>query len=214
MKVEVSYVGSHTFHINTNDNQAGGARNLNVLSVAQLQQAQQNPSYLTQAVTNPFAGLIPNNAALNGATIQRQQLLLPYPQFQQVLVAQESVGRLWYDSVQVNVEKRYSSSLVLAAAYTFSKNLDATAFLNNQDAKPTKVLSASDRPQRLVVSGVYQLPFGKGRKYLGSVNRGWEQLVGGWEYNFHRHPAIRHAALFSWQCESDRQPSHQQRQLR
>ncbi len=184
VKVEASYVGSRSYDLNTNDNNTGGARNLNVLSVAQLQTAQANPSYLTQAVPNPFAGLIPNNPALNGATIQRSQLLLPYPQFGQVQETQESVGMLWYDSLQVNVEKRYSSNLVLAAAYTFSKNLDATAFLNNQDAAPTKALSASDRPQRLVLSGVYQLPFGKGRKFLGSVNRAWEQLVGGWEYNF------------------------------
>jgi hypothetical protein len=183
-KLDVSYVGSRAYHINIGDNQTGNARNINVNSVAQLQAAQANSTYFTQSVPNPFAGLIPNNPALNGATISRQQLLVPYPQFGAVQYAFESVGRLWYDSLQVSATKRYSSHLVLALAYTFSKNLDAINFLNGQDAKPVKELSASDRPHRAVLSGVYQLPFGKGRKFGGGVNRWQELLVGGWEYNF------------------------------
>ncbi len=39
VKVDASYVGSRTMDVNTNDNQAGGARNLNVLSNAQIAQA-------------------------------------------------------------------------------------------------------------------------------------------------------------------------------
>ncbi|MBV8830052.1 MAG: carboxypeptidase regulatory-like domain-containing protein [Acidobacteriaceae bacterium] len=183
-KLDVEYVGSRSYHINTNDNQAGPARDINANSAAQYAIAQQNPSYFNQSVPNPFAGLIPNNPSLNGATISRQQLLKPYPQFGTVQYAFESVGKLWYDSLQVSATKRYSEHLVLALAYTFSKNLDGTTFINPQDPRPTKQLASSDRPNRLVLSGVYQLPFGKGRKFLGNVNRGWEQLVGGWEYNF------------------------------
>jgi len=182
--VDASYVGSRSYDINTGDNQSGGARNLNVLSAGQLQQAQTNPSFLTQAVANPFQGLIPNNPGLNGATVARSQLLLPYPQFGQVLMAQESVGKLWYDSLQVNVTKRYSNSLTAAIAYTFSKNLEALSYINSQDPRPTKMLSASDRPHRLVLSGVAQLPFGRGRHFMKSASRPMEILLGGGEYNF------------------------------
>lgn len=183
-KLDVSYVGSRSYHINTNDNQVGPARDINANSAAQFALAQQNPAYFNQSVPNPFAGLIPNNANLNGANISRQQLLKPYPQFGTVQYAFESVGKLWYDSLQVSATKRYSSDLVLALAYTFSKNLDATTFINPQDPRPTKQLALSDRPHRVVVSGVYQLPFGRGKRFFGNVGRGWEQLVGGWEYNF------------------------------
>jgi hypothetical protein len=183
-KLDVEYVGSLSYHINTGENQVGGARDINANPAAQYALAQQNPAYFNASVPNPFAGLIPSNPALNGATITRQQLLKPYPQFTSVSYAFESVGKLWYDSLQVSATKRYSAHLVLALAYTFSKNLDATTFINPQDPQPTKQLASSDRPQRVVLSGVYQLPFGKGRKFLSGVNRGWEQLVGGWEYNF------------------------------
>ncbi len=183
-KLDVSYVGSRSYHLNIGDNQVGNARNINVPSIAQLQLAQQNPSYFTTAVPNPFAGLLPNNPTFNGANVARSQLLLPYPQFGSVQYAFESVGKSWYDSLQVSATKRYSSYLVLALSYTFSKNLDAINFLNGQDPTPTKELSVSDRPQRAVVSGVYQLPFGKGRKFMGGVGRWTELAVGGWEYNF------------------------------
>ena len=183
-KLDVEYVGSRSYNINIGDNQAGAARNINFNTVGQIQQAFADPSYFNEAVPNPFAGLIPNNPALNGATISRQQLLLPYPQFTSVQEAFQSVGKLWYDSLQVNAVKRYSSHLVLAVAYTFSKNLDATSFVNPQDPKPTRMLASSDRPHRFVVSGVYQLPFGKGRKFASNINRAEELLIGGWEYNF------------------------------
>lgn len=181
--VSVEYVGSRSYHINTNDNQAGGARNIDVPSLQQLSLAQQNSTYFTQAVPNPFAGLLPGTS-LNGATVPRSQLLIPYPQFTAVFEGSESVGKLWYDSLQVNLEKRLSEGLVFNLAYTFSKQIEALAFLNNQDALPSKTLAATDRPSRLVLSGVYQLPFGRGRKYFSNVGHGLDLLVGGWEYNW------------------------------
>jgi hypothetical protein len=183
VKLDASYVGSRTFDINTGDNQVGGARNINVNSAEQFAQARQNPSYFTQSVSNPFAGLLPGTS-LNGATVPRSQLLKPFPQFNDVLFAGESVGKLYYDALQLSVEKRYSQGLVLVLAYTFSKNLEEVAFLNNQDAQPSKVLTASDRPHRLVLSGVYELPFGRGRLIGRDVNRGVNMLIAGWEYNF------------------------------
>jgi hypothetical protein len=202
VKVDASYVGSRTVNVNTNDNQAGGARNINVLSAAQLTQLQQTAiaagfvqssglysgtanlsGYLSQTVANPFAGLLPGTN-LNGSTVSRQQLLLPYPQFLNVNYGQESVGKIWYDSLQLSVEKRYSHGLTILGAYTWSKTLEALAFLNPQDAAPYKNIGSQDRPQRLVISAVYELPFGRGHRFMGNDNRLTELAVGGWELNF------------------------------
>jgi|GEM_PF-238723 len=201
IRVDASYVGSRTMDINTNDNQAGTARNLNVLSNTQL--AQQRSAavaagftqtsglyagsanlngYLSQTLPNPFAGRLPGSS-LNGNTISRQQLLLPYPQFTNVAYGQESVGRIWYDSFQLSVEKRYSNGLTILGAYTWSKTIEALSFLNNQDAAPYKNIGSQDRPHRLVISAVYELPFGRGHKWFGNDNRMTELLVGGWMLN-------------------------------
>lgn len=201
VKVDASYVGSRTVNVNTNDNQAGGARNINVLSTSQLSQLRQAASaagfvqssglysgtanlsgYLSQTVPNPFAGLLPGTN-LNGTTISRQQLLLPYPQFLTVAEGQESVGKIWYDSFQMSVEKRYSHGLTILGSYTWSKTEEALAFLNPQDTAPFKNIGSQDRPQRLVISAVYELPFGRGHQMFANDNRWTELAVGGWELN-------------------------------
>ncbi|HYZ83170.1 MAG TPA: TonB-dependent receptor [Bryobacteraceae bacterium] len=183
VRVDASYVGSRSYDINTGTNQAGGARNINVNSAEQLARARQDSNYLNQPVANPFAGLLPGTS-LNAATVPRSQLLKPFPQFNDVVVSGESVGKIWYDALQLSVEKRYTSGLVMVLAYTWSKNLEQIAFLNPQDARPTKNLAARDIPHRLVFSGVWQLPFGIGRQYANNIGRGWNYLIGGWEYNW------------------------------
>ncbi len=199
VKVDLSYVGMHTQHVNTNDNDAGSARNLNVLSAQQITSIQQlvtstrtgsggtqyqtASSYLGTQVANPFAGAIPNTS-LNGGTVSRQQLLQPYPQFQTVSYGQESVGQLYYNAAQLLIEKRYSHGFTLMGSYTWSKAEEALSFLNPQDPTPHKNIGAVDRPQRLVISAVYELPFGRGHYFLGNANRPLELLVGGWQLNY------------------------------
>lgn len=181
--MDASYVGSRTYDINTGLNQAGGARNINVNTAEQLAQARQNPNYLDEDVPNPFAGLLPGTS-LNGATVARSQLLRPYPQFDQVTLVGESIGKIWYDSLQVSVEKRYTQGLVMVLAYTWSKNLESVAFANPQDPTTTKNLTSQDRPHRLVFSGSWQLPFGKGRQFGSTMPRPLDFVFGGWEYNW------------------------------
>jgi hypothetical protein len=182
VKIDASYVGSRTYDVNTGDNQTGGARNINVNSAEQIAQFRQNANYFNQSVPNPFAGLLPGS--LGGATVPRSQLLKPFPQFGDVTFVGESLGKIWYDALQLSVEKRYSQGLTMVLAYTWSKNLESVAFLNNQDPTTTKVITSNDRPHRVVLSGVYELPFGRGRLIGRDVNRGLNMLIAGWEYNF------------------------------
>ena len=145
VKIDASYVGSRTYDINTGDNQTGGARNINANTAEQIARFQQDPNYFNQQVANPFQGLLPGTS-LNAATVTRGQLLKPFPQFTDVTLVGESVGKLWYDALQLSVEKRYTQGLVMVLAYTWSKNLESVAFLNPQDATTTKTVTASDRP--------------------------------------------------------------------
>lgn len=183
MRLDVSYVGSRSREILTGDAQGSGGRNINVLSAAQLAQARQDPTFLTASVANPFAGQIPGNATLNAANIQRGLLLLPFPQFGSVTMNAENVGTLDYNSLQASVEKRLSRGLVGVVSYTFSKNIGALGFLNDQDAEPTRAVVDFDSPHVLTASAVYQLPFGRGQRFLDGGGKALELLVGGFEYN-------------------------------
>ncbi|HEX8920924.1 MAG TPA: TonB-dependent receptor, partial [Pyrinomonadaceae bacterium] len=182
-KLDLSYVGSHSTDILTNDFNVGNARNINVLTADQLAQARANPAFFNENVANPFAGLLPGTS-LNGATVQRRQLLLPFPQFTTVTQALENAGTIWYDSLQVSLERRMTNGLTMIASYTLSKTDSAIGFLNNQDAETSRSRADFDREHVLVVSGVYQLPFGNGRRYLTSAGKALNMVVGGWEYNW------------------------------
>ena len=129
---------------------------------------------LNQNIANPFFGM-PEFAgsSLQGRTITRSQLLRPFPQFTG-MKATVSSGFSWYHSLQVRTEKRFARGYTLQASYTWSKFMEAIQKLNATDLAPHHVVSDWDRPHHLVVSGMYELPFGKGRH--GVFNR----LAGGW----------------------------------
>ncbi len=177
INAEASYVGSRTMS-------ALVSNSIDSLSVANLALGDPSkggdPNYLNQQVPNPFQDLLPGTT-INGPTVARSQLLRPFPLFTGVTVTDLNVGRIWYNSLQVSVQKRYSHGLTFSANYTFSKNIQATSYVNATDAEPTKVLTAFDRPQRLAFTPSYELPFGPGRRFLNSSNGVVKRLVGGWQ---------------------------------
>jgi hypothetical protein len=176
INLDVSYVGSRTVA-------AGTTKPFNALSVENLALGDitqgGNPSFLTGQVPNPFAGLIPGTG-LNNATVPRQQLLLPYPQFTAFSMQDYNVGKVWYNALQITLQKRYSHGLILTATYALSKNLQALNYLNPQDPLPSRSLTPFDRPNRLTLAPIYELPFGRGRRFLSQSNGVVSRLVGGW----------------------------------
>jgi hypothetical protein len=134
---------------------------------------------LTATVNNPFYPLLPGTS-LSGRTVARSQLLRPYPQFTGVGVS-DSGGSSSYHAMQFRAERRFSQGLSLQGSYTWSKFIDAMTFLNPTDPDPARTISSLDRPQRLSVNGMFELPFGSGRP-IGSSLRGVPNaLVSGWQ---------------------------------
>ncbi|MEX2264782.1 MAG: TonB-dependent receptor [Bryobacteraceae bacterium] len=135
---------------------------------------------LTRNVANPLAGAIPGTA-LNGATVQRQQLLRPYIQFLGINELNRSEGTSRYDSFQLMVYKRLSAGLNFSVSYTNSKTLDQVNYANAQDTELEKVVAPWDIPQSLQINGVYELPFGRGKPFGASVHPILQRFIGGWE---------------------------------
>lgn len=96
-----------------------------------------------------------------------------------------------YHSAQFEVRRRFSQGLYFQGNYTFSKNLTNAAasngsqtlvepFLDNQNPQWDYTRADFDQTHAFKFNGVYQLPFGKGRRFL--TNGGWsDKLFGGWE---------------------------------
>ncbi|HET8548987.1 MAG TPA: carboxypeptidase regulatory-like domain-containing protein [Bryobacteraceae bacterium] len=179
MLLDVAYVGSRTRAANVSK----GVNEIpvSVLALGDITKGG-NPNYLNQQVPNPFAGLMPAGLSLNNATTTRQQLLRPFPQFTGFNEQQRNDGRIWYNSMQLMLTKRYSQGLSFTTTYTLSKNIEALDYLNAQDPAPTRTLTDWDRTHRLVLAPSYELPFGPGRRFLASGNPIVGRVVGGWQY--------------------------------
>ena len=133
-------------------------------------------------MTNPFYGIPAfSGTTLGTQTISRANLLKPYPEFTNITSAIPT-GYSYYHSLQTSVEKRMSSGLTFQTAWTYSKYMDATSYLNPTDPTPEKVISASDYPHRLTVNGMYELPFGQGRHFLGGLKGIPNGILGGWQF--------------------------------
>jgi hypothetical protein len=142
---------------------------------------------LAQSVTNPFFGVI-KEGTLSAATTTRQQLLRPYPQYTGVNSGYGFLGDNIYHALAMKVEKRFSHGLSFLAAYTISKQIDtvssgqvrpgANTSIRVQDwynlaAERSK--TANDTPQRLVLTTIYELPFGKtGHPLIRGAIGGWQ----------------------------------------
>jgi len=123
-----------------------------------------------------------------GGSATVAQALTPYPQYSNIFNNFEGSGTTYYQSAQIEIEKRFSNGLSFLAGYTLSHLMDNTSSgfssftagtVNKYNQKPEWTVSSSDEPQTLKASGTYELPIGPGKKYLNNHTTG--NLLGGWQ---------------------------------
>ncbi|MBY0504820.1 MAG: carboxypeptidase-like regulatory domain-containing protein [Bryobacteraceae bacterium] len=127
---------------------------------------------------NPFSGL----SSVYGTNTNRGQFLRPYPQFGTITVNQP-VGYSWYHAMQSRIERRFSQGLTAQFSHTWSKAMEAVQFLNAGDARPYENISGIDRTQAIRGSAIWEVPFGRGRRWGGNINRVTNFVAGGWQLN-------------------------------
>ncbi len=152
---------------------------------------------LQDQVNNPFFGQIATGA-LSGRTVARSQLLRPFPDYLQVATWGNTNLSSSYHSLQISAEKRFSSGLSVLANYTKSKLITGCGAIgggNSGDScigdyrigrinqRIDRAIDSDDVASRMVVSGVYELPFGKSRKMLSNANLLVDGVLGGWQIN-------------------------------
>lgn len=123
------------------------------------------------------AGVTKPYAAFNGPV---QRALRPFPQYGFIATdcCLQNVGHSSYEALIASLERRFSKGLNLQASYTWAKsitNSDSSlpginGGVNQEqdpfDSKSQKSLSIQDIPNTFVVSYIYELPFGRDRKFL------------------------------------------------
>ena len=173
--LQVGYVGSRGINITT-DPQTAISQNINQVPAQFLSLGRS----LLDAVPNPFQGVIAVGQ-LAGATVQRQQLLRPYPQFLNITRNLPTFGNTVYHSLQTKFEQRLWHGLSTIVSHTFAKNIgDLGPYQNNYDRRVERAVTSFDVPHRLTITTSYDVPVGKGRKFLGNVSKPIDLLFGQW----------------------------------
>ena len=113
------------------------------------------------------------------------------------ILAQRYIGSSRYDSLQTKLEKRFVKGLSVLASYTWAHAIDDSPGgicangASARDCGPDNPLnfgldrgnSDTDVRHRFTFSNVWDLPFGRGRRYGTDVNRGVDTVLGGWQFN-------------------------------
>jgi len=176
MFVEVAYVGTRGYDLST-VGESG-------LSLNQLDpQYMSLGSQLNQQVPNPFYGIV-NNGVLTQPTVARGQLLRPYPQFTDIIPLYAAGAKSRYDALQITGRKRLSQGLMFEGSYTYGKASEIG--MSHQDSynlDASWALASYDIAHRFVISYLYELPFGHGRRFASGASTFVNALIGGWQFN-------------------------------
>jgi hypothetical protein len=109
----------------------------------------------------------------------------------------EYTGDSKYDSLQTKIERRFSDGLSVISTYVFSHSEDLSpgnfctggtgpttcGFSNPLQPELDRGTSDFDVRHRFSFAGVWDLPFGRGRRYASGISRAADLIVGGWQLN-------------------------------
>jgi len=176
---EAAYVASRSYDLTTDYNNNAVPRQY--LSTSAVRDTA-TVNFLSANVPNPFAGLLPGEG-LNSATTQRQQLLRPYPQFGNIDTRRYD-GSSSYDSAQFRLERRFRGGYTVLGAYTWSAFKEKVTRLNETDPGYEERLNDTHLPHRVVLNGIWELPYGKDRKWGNDANPVLSAIAGNWSVSF------------------------------
>ena len=175
--IDAAYAGSYSDRASVNLSQSplaekywadGQVRNNNIAN------------NLNGNVTNPFAignfsGLAATSPLIyqdmttqgfyTSTTIRKNQLLRAYPQMNGVTQRLTPLGEAKTHEFAVQIQKRFASGFNMNFNYVRQYVRERIAYLNEFDALPFWVESNNGRPHRVTATGIYEFPFGKGRRW-------------------------------------------------
>jgi hypothetical protein len=137
------------------------------------------------AVPNPFYNLLPPDKMPGElgtqAEVSVRQLLRPYPQYMDLYQYYRKGISDRYYAMQLQLQRPMTQGVTLQVGYNYNRELHGE-FFNDIDEYNIKTTMIDRRRPRhnLRMAGTWELPFGRGKKYLSGVSRPLDYIVGGW----------------------------------
>ncbi|GAB4369269.1 MAG: hypothetical protein OHK0021_12300 [Bryobacter sp.] len=145
-------------------------------------------AYVATRAVNQLGNLNRNTAPIGGGNAGRD-LAVRFGRFANTIQV-TGLGTYKYDSLQTKLERRYSNGFQALFAYTFSKNMGVAGNINSDGGPRINrpeyfhlnwAVSDLNIPHNFQFSGIYELPFGKGKRFATGGPASW--LLGGWQVN-------------------------------
>ena len=191
--IDVSYVGSHAYHMDSSDNinHIGAAYSAS----CNLEMGATPTTYSncintlgSASVPNPFAGVSAFSPANTGnglnyyylGNLNASYLSRPYPEFGDITQTEENDGNTEYDSLQVVGTHHWHNALTFHGNFVWSKQMDDGWWNDVVYRLRQHYLDKTDRRWRWAANVDWHLPVGRGRTFLGNSNRFLDAAVGGW----------------------------------
>jgi len=147
-------------------------------------------AYVGNKGTHVFAGTgcdyDPNQATLVGyGTLSTNQRKPYFQQFgwSQSLRYFASNASNNYNSLQVKLEKRFAHGIQLLSHYTWSRNMDYSGTYYPVDATYAYGPADNNREHAFMLSTLWEVPYGHGRKYGSNIAKPLDYIIGGWQVN-------------------------------
>ncbi|MGH9663942.1 MAG: TonB-dependent receptor domain-containing protein, partial [Bryobacteraceae bacterium] len=141
---------------------------------------------VNQSVANPFYNLLPANQMPGQLRTQKNvsvnQLLTPYPQYGGTL-SEALIGGAGdhYKSLQISVRRPVANGFNLMVGYNYNRDVDQEFYDDVGSYLQELMWMPTQNPrQRLTGAAIYQIPVGKGHRYLNGSNRIVDGILGGW----------------------------------
>jgi hypothetical protein len=141
---------------------------------------------LSATVANPFYnyGTVATfpGALRKQPTVSVATLLKPYPQYGTLSQTFTDLGKYSNQSLQFRVQRPFTAGLTFMASYAYVR-ADSMVFYDEQD-QYDMLLTRADDPNtrhRVVATGTWALPFGRGQAFGANMNRVLDMIVGGWQ---------------------------------
>jgi hypothetical protein len=99
-------------------------------------------------------------------------------------VATGNGGYSYYNSMQLEFRRRLSGGLQFDTNYTYGRGFGSTRYSFRVDRKPTRATGGEgDVTHGLKMTGVYELPFGRERRYMSTAGAVMDRIVNGWQFS-------------------------------
>jgi outer membrane receptor protein involved in Fe transport len=92
-------------------------------------------------------------------------------------------GSNHYHSLQLKAEKRFSQGWNLIAHYTWSRAINYDGVYYNHDARVNRAIQDWNREHNFLMVNQWEIPVGRGRRWLSGASRPVDTLLGGWQIN-------------------------------